>query len=107
MPCPPLATRRDAVPGKLIDELLTNYAAKVFNRSAVDDWAYNLRDYWYNSYFTEEVKELEKWPDEKTSADVGSELTALPKEAPTVVIRAKPFEKRIYLVLYVEGMNNE
>jgi len=101
--------KKDAFPGEVADELLKNHTAKVLSGDQVKSWADDLGQYWYNSYKTEtlEAKEKKGWPDEKTKADVGPELAALPDEEPTVVMRGKPFERYIYLIFYVEGMAEE
>ena len=94
---------------EIVEELLANYVGKILGREAIDKWAYVLVDYWYNKYFTEtfEPEEKKVWPDEKTKADVGRELSALPEEEPTLLIRGKPFEEYIFLILYVEGAAEE
>lgn len=101
--------KRDAFPEAVADELIENYAAKVLSGEQVKSWADDLGQYWYEQYKTEtlDAKEKKGWPDEKTKADVGPELAALPDEEPTVVMRGKPFERYIYLILYVEGMAEE
>lgn len=100
--------KRDVVPEKIAEEILANYAGKVLSVHDINrngGWAYMLVDYWYNKYFTEtfEPEEKKAWPDEKARAAVGDELGALPKEAPSVLIRGEPFEGHVvYTVLYVE-----
>lgn len=104
--------RRDAMSETVAEELLSNYIGKTLDAQEIADWAYDLGSYWYPSYMTYTLKpeplEPVQWDDQASRPEFDKVLGALLEdEKVTIVIRGKPFDRFIYLALYIESAKDK
>ncbi|HHN46161.1 MAG TPA: hypothetical protein ENN09_01850 [Planctomycetes bacterium] len=113
--------RPEAVNEAVFERVAGDYTRKTLGENEIREWAFILGSYWYHSYDTytlrpvdpEKLKEAgtvlidDSWPDEEALAEAGRELADMPDNRPSIVIRGAPFREKIYLVLYVEGAEEE
>lgn len=97
-----------SVPRNVFDSAITwmrtDYCGKLLTKDQVVDWANVLASYWYPKLNTDivDLGGQELWPNKDTEKEFKRELKGLVVKDPLVVIRAKPFGKKLYNVFVVD-----
>lgn len=97
-----------AVPKDVLDKIIawmrSDYCEKLLTKDQVVDWANVLASYWYPKLNTDivDLNGQTLWPNKDTENEFKRELKGLVVKDPLVVIRAKPFGKKLYNVFVVD-----
>jgi SGNH hydrolase-like domain, acetyltransferase AlgX len=89
---------------KAVDWVRSDYCDKLLTKDQVVDWANVLASYWYPKLNTDivDLNGQTLWPNKDTENEFKRELKGLVVKDPLVVIRAKPFGKKLYNVFVVD-----
>jgi alginate O-acetyltransferase complex protein AlgJ len=89
---------------KAVDWMRSDYCEKLLTKDQVVDWANVLASYWYPKLNTDivDLNGQTLWPNKDTENEFKRELKGLVVKDPLVVIRAKPFGKKLYNVFVVD-----
>jgi alginate O-acetyltransferase complex protein AlgJ len=87
----------------LLDAIEKDYRAPLLSPKEVKAWANQLSSYWYPSFNTDLMPVGPSFPDDRTEANIKSELGGMSFERPTIVLRGKPQGKPTYNVFVIAG----
>ncbi len=92
---------------ELLDRITTDYCGQPLTADEVDSYFYRLCSEWYPTLQTYllEGDEARPWPNPETDPLAAAEVAGQVIEAPTAVIRGRPYGEAIYDVFVVAGVN--
>jgi hypothetical protein len=100
----------EAINEQVVQRLKEDYLTRILTLDEVNQWVYDLVTPWYPVYMTYMLKPEPVngggAPDPAT-LEADKELLSAIKGEPTVLLQSAPFQKTIYLVLFVDGMKGK
>src|SRR5260221_6956233 len=94
--------RADLVKPAVVQAIQHDYVGQALSPAEVKGWANQLSSYWYPSFNTDLIPAGATWPDDRTEADVKSELNGKSYPSPTIVLRGKPQGKATYDIFLIK-----
>ena len=96
----------DLLPTELRDLIVSDYCGRTLTADEVDSYFYALCSEWYPSLQTYllEGDEATPWPNPQTDPAAVAEVAGQSIQAPTAVIRGRPYGEDIYNVFAVTGL---
>ena len=95
---------------QVIQRLREDYLTRVLSLDEINQWVYDLVTPWYPIYMTYMLKPEPTGNDavpDPATLEADKELLSVIEGEPTVLLQSAPFQKTIYLVLFVDGMKGK